>query len=446
MAASQRGAREGLLLAPSRMLLAYLAGAYAFGTQAGLGLLVPLRAHEVGVPLALIGVIVGLGGLVPALLSVPLGVLIDRMGARRAYMLGSACMAVVGGLFMIAPNAWSLLLLQAGAGFSRTLAWVAIQTYVSSLGTSEQQPGVAGRFSFFSNAGMFGAPLLAGAVAQAAGYALAFSVIAVSSAVFVALGSRLPDLQRSPRPAGEQRTAVGFSAATGMLKNPGMQVVLLLTFSRLWIAIGWNAFFPLILASKGFPPALIGTVVASNSAVAALTTLSAGTLARWARKELLAAGALALAGLGALLSPHFTTMPIVFIPPLFLGIGGGISLPMLLAIVRDSVPAHQRGLALGVRMMANQTAVIAVPIIVGWFIPVVGITLGFAIIGLGAWVFQGGAVWATLRRGRTGRIEAASEPPDTRRGDGGDAGQADGSEAGSAKVTRDRQATPRPPD
>ena len=54
----------------THLLLAYAAGSYGFGFQAMYQFLLPLRARELGAPVELIGLLVGIGAVVPAVLSV----------------------------------------------------------------------------------------------------------------------------------------------------------------------------------------------------------------------------------------------------------------------------------------------------------------------------------------------------------------------------------------
>ena len=76
--------------------LVYLSGSFGFGFQQMAAFLVPLRAHELNAPLDQIGLIVGAGAVVPALLSVWSGQLADRFGARRTYIGGTLLVGADG--------------------------------------------------------------------------------------------------------------------------------------------------------------------------------------------------------------------------------------------------------------------------------------------------------------------------------------------------------------
>src|SRR5438067_992177 len=101
--------------------------------------LVPLRARELDAPLDQIGIIVGAGAIVPALLSVWSGELSDRLGARRTYIGGTLLAALAGLLLFPVTNYWLILPVQLVMGFARSTAWIASQTYVANLGSGEER-------------------------------------------------------------------------------------------------------------------------------------------------------------------------------------------------------------------------------------------------------------------------------------------------------------------
>src|SRR5215216_4513887 len=143
--------------------------------------LVPLRARELDAPLDQIGIIVGAGAVVPALLSVWSGELSDRFGARRTYIGGTLVSAAMGLLLFPVTNYWLLLPIQLVMGFARSTAWVASQTYVANMGRPDERATHMGRLSFATNAGTVVAPLAIGQVANLVGYQWSFSVMAAAS-------------------------------------------------------------------------------------------------------------------------------------------------------------------------------------------------------------------------------------------------------------------------
>ena len=103
---------------------------------------------------------------------------------------------------------------------------------------------------------------------------------------------------------------------------------------------------------------------------------------RYASGPTVAILALTFGVLGLLMAPHFVSVPAVYITPVLIGIGHGVSLPLLLTIMGGEAPAGKRGVALGLRGSANQAAAATGPALVGTLIAAAGMGLGFAVAAM----------------------------------------------------------------
>ena len=130
---------------------AYLMGGYGLSLNALTAFLVPLRAVDLGVPLAVIGLLVGVRSIAETLLSVPLGRWMDRVGARTGFLAGSLGTAVLGVGFFFAEDVAVLFLLQLFIGATRPLGWVGGQSYVSGMSSGADRVRDTGRLSFVAN-------------------------------------------------------------------------------------------------------------------------------------------------------------------------------------------------------------------------------------------------------------------------------------------------------
>jgi MFS family permease len=157
--------------------------------------LVPLRAHELGAPLDQIGIIVGAGAIVPALLSVWSGELADRFGARRTYIGGTLGSAIMGLAMFPVTNYWWILPIQLVMGFARSTAWIASQTYVANIGTPAERATHMGRLSFTTNGGTVIAPLVIGQVANLVGYQWSFVFMGCVTLLYTVIGLILPEVR-----------------------------------------------------------------------------------------------------------------------------------------------------------------------------------------------------------------------------------------------------------
>jgi predicted MFS family arabinose efflux permease len=182
--------------------------------------------------------------------------------------------------------------------------------------------------------------------------------------LYTLIGLLIPDV-RVPHTTAQRGKGGGFEAAVQLMRQRGVQVVLMLTFVRLWNGSGWRPFIPIFLREAGFDNALISSVLAANSVVSTFTSLGASWLARRSSNEVATAIALGLGAVGTAMSPWVAFVPAVYLPALLIGTGVGVSLPLLMATVSSEVAADQRGVALGMRMSMNQAAGTLAPVSVG---------------------------------------------------------------------------------
>ena len=376
----------------ANMLLGYVTGAYGFSFSVMISFLIPLRAMELGTPIELIGLIVGAGAAVPALLSVPSGELADRLGPRKTYIISTLVSGLATLVGAVTESYWMLLAVQLVSGFARSTAWLASQTYLTSVGRPDERATITGRMSFATNAGMIVAPLVIGASSDLVGFQWSFATLSVMAMMFCLAGMQLPEV-RVPRTTVRRGGSAGFGLALSLLRLRGMQVVLQLTFVRIWSAIFWMSFYPLLMVQKGFGASAIGTLLAVYAGVATVVTLSAGWIAARMGNAMASAAALGLGALGVALSPHLVEYPLVFLPAILVGIGQGLSLPLLVATVSEEAPPDQRGVALGLRMSVNQVASTIAPVIAGGVAAAIGVGLSFAFNGALSWLFLAWAVW-----------------------------------------------------
>ena len=344
-------------------------------------LIIPLRALELGAPASIIGLIAGAGAAVPALLSIPFGGVADRIGSRTVYVWAAVACAVLCLGFAVTDSYWGMLALQLLVGLARNSAWVAAQTYASHVAAAGGRGRVMSAFAFTANIGLLVAPLAGGGVAQVAGYRVGFVVAAAVAAVFGGLGALLaPD--RLAERAGPMRWYGDYLDALRLLRNVGVAIVMLLTFVRLFTSLGWGTFFPVLLAGEAYAPGTIGALVSVQSLAAAGLGLAVPWLVRrWSGEAILFAsmGGCALA---VVLTPYTLSWPWVIVSPLLIGVGSGLSLPLLLGILADDTPLGQRGVAMGLRSCSNQVAATIAPISLGFVTDVGGTNAAFWTNGL----------------------------------------------------------------
>jgi len=381
-----------ILLSRAEMALAYVAASYGFGLSFMVAFLMPLRVHELGAPIEMIGLIVGAAAAVPALFAVPAGELSDRLGARTTYVISATISGIALLLAATTSSYWILFAIQLVNGFARATAWLAVQAYLTSVGRPEDRAKIAGRMSFSTNAGIIAGPLIAGTASELFGFQYAFIVVGVLSLLYSLIGMRLPEV-RVPRTTEKRGKSGGFGLALKLLRLKGIQVVMLLTFARLWSSTFWSAFYPLLLVAKNFTPTQAGAALSVYAVVSTVTTLWADWFSRRMGNAGASAFSLAVGALGVGLSPILLDYPLLFLPAIFLGFAQGLSLPLLVATVSEEAPPDQRGIAFGLRMSVNQAAGAVSPAIAGMIAASFGLGPSFFFIAVLTWVFLLAGMW-----------------------------------------------------
>ena len=374
-----------------RLWAAYLSGGFGLSISAMLGLLVPLRADELGIAVGAIGVIVAARSAAEAALVVPMSAVIARLGTRTSFIVSTAGCAVAAAAFVLADGFWSLLLLNMAIGTARSLGWVASQTYIASQGAPENRARDTGRFTFVTNASQMVTPLMVGAAAATVGYRAAFLVVAGYCLLLTLVGLALP-----PPRTRRSEERVRLRSAAALFRLPRIQMSMLLTFVRLWVPNIWTPLFPLLLVSGGASPQLAGAVISSSAAVATLVNLLTGRLSRYASAEVLCTIALALGVVGLIVSPFLLSFPAAFVPAVLVGLANGLSLPLLIVLVSEAAPKGQRALALATRNAVNNVSATLGPLGSGWLVAALGATTAFPVVGGMAALMLGGV--AVLRR------------------------------------------------
>lgn len=380
---------------PGWYWLAYLTGGFGLAFNAMMTFLLPLYAFELGIDIAWIGLLLGAKGAVEAVVSVPIGGLVDRIGGRRAFIIGTASCTLIVVFYASATSLLMLVLLQMAVGFLRPMAWVGSQSFVAGLRQGADQARDTGRLSFFATGAQIIAPLLVGFTAQIAGRGNAFYAMAGYCATFMIIGLVVP--KGADEGSRQSKKRQGLISGLRLLSIRAIRVVMLLTFARLWITTAFVAFFPLLLVNGGTSDGSAATVMSATAIVATVLSPTSGWLAERMRVDTLAALSLCFGALGLALAPLFDSLPLAYGVAFFVGIGNGLSLPTLLVLVSRAVSADKRGLALGLRSSVNQLAAALAPILVAAVSAIASATTGFVLAAGVASGFIGSAVFTSRK-------------------------------------------------
>nr|WP_298449521.1 MFS transporter [uncultured Marinobacter sp.] len=344
---------------------------------------VPVYGLELGASPLMLGVILSSQYLLPFLLAIPLGGAVTRHGGRVTLVIGAFVM--VAGLLLIqaVPGYYGLIGGQLLIGLAHLQMVLSAQTMISSLATGPKLEGYFGWYSTWLSGGQVVGPLIAGAWIQGAGsVGKLFLVMAGIALVGALAGFALTgDATRGIRATGKQ---TGFRAQARLARtNIGVQVSIAITVAGMFTLGVYGSYLPVYLDSLQMSAVMIGVLVSLRAGVSMVIRpfipriIHAAGGRGNATTIALGGVAIGLAYLG-----FATGAPSIALVALLVGFGGGLTQPLSMVVLAESVGAEQRSGALGMRLMVNRAVHFVAPLFFGVLLGVSGFGVAFGVSGL----------------------------------------------------------------
>lgn len=340
---------------------------------------VSLEALRMGASPAVVGLLLALYALLPMLSAVAVGRLSDRLGVRQPMVVGSIGLVVSSALPALFPGFPALFVSASLMGVSFLLFQVPAQNATGELGSVEERPHNYSTLALgYAISGFLG-PLVAGLTIDHGGFPLTFALLAVLPLVpAVVLGRGMLALP-GPHPAHEAGPA---RRALELVRHRKLRRVFAL---NLMFSVAWELHtivIPVYGARIGLSASEIGFVLSSFGA--ATFVVRAGL--RWVLRRLtehqILTIALFVAATVYLLFPLAKVAPALMALSFCLGLGLGMSQPMVMSLLHSHAPPGRMGEAAGVRMSLVQSMSVAVPLAFGALGATIGLTPVFWSVGV----------------------------------------------------------------
>ena len=344
-----------------------------------------LFALELGASEAAVGVLMSLFALLPMLLSVSAGRLIDRVGPRRPLAVSFIVLAVSAALPFAFPSLATLYLSATLLGVSFMYVHIAMNSVFGAHGSPEQR---ALNFSWlalgFAISNSIG-PLVAGLAIDGFGHATAFLVLSF----FPALGLALLWRRQRPLPRPEQGPLAKRTGVLELLRIPGLRHTF---WVSLLLAIGWDLFtflIPLYGARLGLSAAAIGVILSTFAAATLTVRIAMPVLIKKLKQWVIIFAALGISGTCYLLFPLAQSAPPLMLLSFVLGLGLGSAQPVIMSLLYAASPPGRQGEAVGVRTSLLNGSHTLIPLVSGAASSALGMapvfwTLAACLLG-GAW-------------------------------------------------------------
>lgn len=362
--------------------------------------IVSLFAIELGAPQFIIGIMIALYSLFPAMLAFQAGRLTDRLGVRRPMLIGSLGIALSLLIPWLSPTMAGLYASAALIGVTHMAYNVAAQNLIGSIGGAEDRTRNFSNYALAMALGAFFGPMAAGLSIDHFGHARSYLFVAALPLVTVGILVFARDVGIRRRVKSEEEQAV---LSTSLMANPLLRRTLIAAAMAVTGQDLFQFYMPIYGHSVGLSASAIGVVLAMFGIAAFVVRTALPALVKRWGPDAVFSMSLFVAAVAYLAFPLFTTAVALSMVALVIGLGLGCAQPVTLMLIYSRAPEGRSGEALGMRMTLNQITHIAVPIVFGSL----GSALGVAPVFIAnALILVGGGLLS-----RRNRKESGGAPP-----------------------------------
>ena len=378
---------EQLVIPIRTQLAVYGSGMFANSMANISGLIVPLWVSTFGASATVVGLVFGARHILPFLLSIHGGALMDRLGTRRVMLIFAVINAAVPMFFPALPYVWAAIFLQMIAGLATSMGWMGAQTLI---GQVMQGSAVhAGRLTLALRLGHLVGPPVIGLTWDLGGAWAAFTVMSVwaSFGFFSALALPKPDIAIAPAEKGSLSDLLprlrDYIAAFRMLAVSAVLFIAIVTMMRNAGNVVQTGFYVVYLDEiYGLSGTLIGVLTSAAAVVGAAGSLSVGWLLRFCSAHWLLLATVLGSVVCICVTPLLGSFVFLLIVSALRGATLGISQPLMISILSKATGPKVQGTSVGLRNTANRFTGFIVPLIMGVLIDFIGLANGFYAIGI----------------------------------------------------------------
>ncbi len=364
----------------------YAAGLFSNSMSDVAAIVLPLWLAGLGMSPAAIGIVIGAKHILPFLLAIHGGALMDKLGARRLMVVCALISAAVALLFPLTSWVPIIFALQMLNGFGSTIGFLGAQTAFAQILRGSHK--FAGRFAFCMRMGGLIGPPLVGVVFDTQGLWGAFIFLSIWSVAMAVAAWLMPQpvIETTGAPAKFAMTDLlpkwsDYAASFRLATLPAVSVMLVITVIRIASSAVQDSFYPLYLNESGFSATQIGLLVTISAAVAAAGALCVTPAIRHIKPLWL----LLLATVGAIvfvaITPLLHSFGALAVVSGLRGFCMGISQPLILSILVHAAGPGSQGKTIALRTTANRAAAGLTPVGMGIAAASAGLAASFFIVG-----------------------------------------------------------------
>ncbi|MCZ8520943.1 MULTISPECIES: MFS transporter [Paenibacillus] len=356
-----------------------------FGFQMMLNMSRPaitLFASELGAGTLQIGMLTSSYALLPLLLAIHAGKLADRFGDRLPVLIGSIGCAFGMAMPYLFPSLWALYVSQFAVGVSHVFIAICLQNVLGHAAQTKDE-----RDSYFSMLSMsvalagFIGPVAQGYLSEQVSYAAVFLIAMFFCIIPVAVVRFIPIIKHRGIKEAAVSEPEGSSSALGLLRIPLLRNALATSALVLYSRDIFVAYFPLYGARMGISESNIGWILALQGLAMVFVRLFLPALTKLLGRERVLLGSILTAGLGFVLIPYASSVWLLLMTSVLMGIGLGCGQPLSMSTTYNASPKNKTGEVLGLRLATNRLSQLVAPLFFGLVGTGVGLVSVFYVSG-----------------------------------------------------------------
>lgn len=340
-----------------------------------------------------VGMLMSLYALLPMLLSVTAGRLIDRVGPRIPLLWGSGLLLTGILLPFLLPGLPTLFVAASVIGSGFMLVHMVVNNLVGGFGKPENRSASFSWLALGFSVSGFSGPLVAGFSIDWIGQVNTFLVLAGFAALaLVGAIWRRDSLIRHALP----KQAASGQSVLDLVRDRRLRGILIVSGL---LSMGWDLYtfvIPIHCSNIGLSASTIGIIMGAFGAATFAVRLFLPLIARRLREWQVITAALLISATAYSLFPFVTSVSLLMALSFLLGLGLGSSQPMIMSLLYEASPTGRQGEVVGVRTTILNTSSTTLPLMFG----ALGSALGMIPVfwGIAACLLAGG--YAAGRKAR----------------------------------------------
>jgi len=325
-----------------------------------------------------VGIVLAMYGLWQAVVRLPIGIVTDRIGRRKTFILLGIVLAGIGALVLgLAKGFTGLTIGRSLVGLSMG-AWVLQVVFFGSLFSDEEMIKAGSILTLASSLAKLVGTFSTGYLNNLGGYITAFIVSAVAAVVSLLVLLPVPDQARKLASSGPFRIGLVF-------KDKKVRIVSLLAGVNQFLNFGiMFGFFPLMAQQMGATDLVKSYLLSVNILCLIAGNLLVTSIGKRENTLRLLGISYFLFGAGITLTPFAGGIPLLFVFQAMLGLAHGISYPVLIGACIEDVPENGRASAMGFHQSVYAVGMFLGPWVCGALADLYGLDVTFIGVGISA--------------------------------------------------------------